>query len=182
MLAREAIDTIYVFSSQMAQYLPAEPRAARDHGFLSTWIRPKFADYAKAAQRPDALADGARGGKLLAFEQATARSASMPACSSARPRPSCSGERPAPSERACDRERHRHRFLRSRRAVSSGRQRRSADRLHRPDGLPPQYRGGDLVRARHPAARSAPRIPMRVSRSSGATRPTRCSALAKRRR
>ena len=32
-----------------------------------------------------------------------------------------------------------------------------ADRLHRPDGLPPQYRGGDALRARRCCRRSGPR-------------------------
>jgi sugar transferase (PEP-CTERM/EpsH1 system associated) len=50
-LARRSIDTIYVFSSQMAQYLPARPRQRVIMDFCDM-DSAKFATYAKAARWP----------------------------------------------------------------------------------------------------------------------------------
>ena len=50
-LEREAIDTIYVFSGQMAQYLPAETRARVIMDFCDM-DSLKFADYAKGSRGP----------------------------------------------------------------------------------------------------------------------------------
>lgn len=51
MLARNAIDTIFVFSSQMAQYLPARPRQRVIMDFVDM-DSAKFAAYAKASSGP----------------------------------------------------------------------------------------------------------------------------------
>lgn len=50
-LAREDVETIFVFSSQMAQYLPAEPRARVIMDFVDM-DSAKFAAYAEAARAP----------------------------------------------------------------------------------------------------------------------------------
>jgi sugar transferase (PEP-CTERM/EpsH1 system associated) len=50
-LAREDVETIFVFSSQMAQYLPAEPRARVIMDFVDM-DSAKFASYAEAAKGP----------------------------------------------------------------------------------------------------------------------------------
>ena len=57
-LSHHPIDTIYVFSSQMAQYLPARPLQKVDHGFR----RYGFGEIRvvrHAIARADGLADGA---------------------------------------------------------------------------------------------------------------------------
>ncbi len=51
MLAREDVETIFVFSSQMAQYLPAEPQARVIMDFVDM-DSAKFASYAEAAKGP----------------------------------------------------------------------------------------------------------------------------------
>ncbi len=71
-LAREAIDTIYVFSGQMAQYVPADfgGRVIMDFCDMDSL---KFADYAKGAHGPMRWLMAREAGTLQAFEQATAR-------------------------------------------------------------------------------------------------------------
>lgn len=71
MLAREAIDTIYVFSGQMAQYVPADfaGRVVMDFCDMDSL---KFADYARASHGPMRWLLGREAGKLQAFEQVTA--------------------------------------------------------------------------------------------------------------
>lgn len=71
-LAREAIDTIYVFSGQMAQYVPADfgGRVVMDFCDMDSL---KFADYAKNAHGPMRWLMAREAGALQAFEQATAR-------------------------------------------------------------------------------------------------------------
>ncbi|THD36940.1 MAG: TIGR03087 family PEP-CTERM/XrtA system glycosyltransferase [Sphingomonas sp.] len=71
-LAREAIDTIYVFSGQMAQYVPADfgGRVIMDFCDMDSL---KFADYAKDAHGPMRWLMTREADKLEAFERATAR-------------------------------------------------------------------------------------------------------------
>ena len=70
-LAREAIDTIYVFSGQMAQYVPANfaGRVIMDFCDMDSL---KFADYAKGARGPMRWLMAREAGTLQAFERATA--------------------------------------------------------------------------------------------------------------
>ena len=71
LLARHPIDTIYVFSGQMAQYLPATVAARVVMDFVDM-DSAKFADYAQASRGP-ARWMMAREAKLLqAFERDTA--------------------------------------------------------------------------------------------------------------
>jgi len=70
-LAREAIDTIYVFSGQMAQYVPANfaGRAIMDFCDMDSL---KFADYARDAHGPMRWLMAREAETLRAFERATA--------------------------------------------------------------------------------------------------------------
>lgn len=71
-LAREKIDTIYVFSGQMAQYVPAKfnGRVVMDFCDMDSL---KFADYAKDARGPMRWLMAREADKLQTFEQDTAR-------------------------------------------------------------------------------------------------------------
>ena len=70
-LTREAVDTIYVFSGQMAQYVPADfvGRVIMDFCDMDSL---KFADYAKDAHGPMRWLMAREAARLQAFEQATA--------------------------------------------------------------------------------------------------------------
>ena len=70
-LARAAVDTIYVFSGQMAQYVPDDfaGRVIMDFCDMDSL---KFADYAKDARGPMRWLMAREAGTLQAFEQATA--------------------------------------------------------------------------------------------------------------
>jgi len=70
-LTREAIDTIYVFSGQMAQYVSADTDARVIMDFCDM-DSLKFADYAKDAHGPIRWLMTREAGRLQAFEQATA--------------------------------------------------------------------------------------------------------------
>ena len=96
-LARHAIDTIFVFSSQMAQYLPARAAPARDHGFR----RHGFGQVRRLRaerQGPDGLdAAAARRGCCSQHET---RGRGARRCQPVRQRGrgrSCSASAPAPS-------------------------------------------------------------------------------------
>ncbi|MDF0489474.1 TIGR03087 family PEP-CTERM/XrtA system glycosyltransferase [Sphingomonas sp. H39-1-10] len=68
LLARHPIDTIYVFSGQMAQYLPAGTR----HRVLMDFVdmdSAKFADYAEAARGPSRRMMAREAKLLQAFER-----------------------------------------------------------------------------------------------------------------
>ncbi|NIJ20489.1 sugar transferase (PEP-CTERM/EpsH1 system associated) [Sphingomonas naasensis] len=71
MLAREDIDTIFVFSSQMAQYLPAEPGARVIMDFVDM-DSAKFAAYAEEAKGAMRWLYAREAGLLQGFEQAVA--------------------------------------------------------------------------------------------------------------
>ncbi|WP_404370128.1 TIGR03087 family PEP-CTERM/XrtA system glycosyltransferase [Sphingomonas sp. MMS24-J45] len=73
-LASNAIDTIYVFSSQMAQYLPANPRQRIIMDFVDM-DSAKFADYAKQSRGPMAWMMGREARLLQRYESAVAGSA-----------------------------------------------------------------------------------------------------------
>ncbi|MDB5678012.1 TIGR03087 family PEP-CTERM/XrtA system glycosyltransferase [Sphingomonas bacterium] len=71
-LAREAIDAIYVFSGQMAQYVPADT-AARVIMDFCDMDSLKFADYAKGARGPMRWLMAREATKLMTFEAETAK-------------------------------------------------------------------------------------------------------------
>ena len=73
-LARHSIDTIYVFSSQMAQYLPAKPRQRIVMDFVDM-DSAKFAEYAKSSSGPMAWFMKREARMLLAHEKAIAQRA-----------------------------------------------------------------------------------------------------------
>lgn len=70
-LARHAIDTIYVFSGQMAQYLPANPRARVVMDFVDM-DSAKFAAYADSSRWPASWMMRREARLLGAFERAVA--------------------------------------------------------------------------------------------------------------
>jgi sugar transferase (PEP-CTERM/EpsH1 system associated) len=70
-LARHAIDTIFVFSSQMAQYLPARPQQRVIMDFVDM-DSAKFAGYAQTAQWPMRWILAREARLLLAHEKAVA--------------------------------------------------------------------------------------------------------------
>jgi len=70
-LNREAIETIFVFSSQMAQYLPAEPGARVIMDFVDM-DSAKFAAYAEEAGAPMRWVYGREARLLQGFERAVA--------------------------------------------------------------------------------------------------------------
>jgi sugar transferase (PEP-CTERM/EpsH1 system associated) len=70
-LAREDIEAIFVFSSQMAQYLPAEPRARVIMDFVDM-DSAKFSAYAGAAKGPMRWVLAREARLLMAFEGAVA--------------------------------------------------------------------------------------------------------------
>lgn len=70
-LAREEVETIFVFSSQMAQYLPAEPRARVIMDFVDM-DSAKFAAYAEAAKGPMRWMLAREARLLMAYERAIA--------------------------------------------------------------------------------------------------------------
>ncbi|MEO5938554.1 MAG: TIGR03087 family PEP-CTERM/XrtA system glycosyltransferase [Sphingomonas sp.] len=70
-LAREEIDTIYVFSGQMAQYVPADTKARVIMDFCDM-DSLKFADYAKDAHGPMRWLMTREADTLQAFEKVTA--------------------------------------------------------------------------------------------------------------
>lgn len=70
-LAREDIETIFVFSSQMAQYLPAEPRRRVIMDFVDM-DSAKFAAYAEAAKGPLRWILAREARLLMAYEGAVA--------------------------------------------------------------------------------------------------------------
>lgn len=72
LLARRSIDTIYVFSSQMAQYLPAKTRARVIMDFCDM-DSLKFADYAKASRWPMSWLMRRESNLLFQFEKKVAR-------------------------------------------------------------------------------------------------------------
>ncbi|TPG49089.1 TIGR03087 family PEP-CTERM/XrtA system glycosyltransferase [Sphingomonas glacialis] len=71
LLAREAIDTIYVFSSQMAQYLPARPRQQVIMDFVDM-DSAKFAAYASEGRGPMAWVMRREANLLFQYERAIA--------------------------------------------------------------------------------------------------------------
>jgi polysaccharide biosynthesis protein PslH len=71
MLARHNIDTIFVFSSQMAQYLPARPRQRVIMDFVDM-DSAKFAAYAGSARGPMRWMLGREARLLMAHEKAIA--------------------------------------------------------------------------------------------------------------
>ncbi len=73
-LARHSIDTIYVFSGQMAQYLPAPTRARVVMDFCDM-DSLKFADYAKASRGPMRWLMRREAQLLFQFERQVARRA-----------------------------------------------------------------------------------------------------------
>lgn len=73
-LARHAIDTIYVFSSQMAQYLPAAPRQRVIMDFVDM-DSAKFAAYGKQSRGPIAWMMRREARLLAAYEKWVARTA-----------------------------------------------------------------------------------------------------------
>jgi sugar transferase (PEP-CTERM/EpsH1 system associated) len=70
-LARENIETIFVFSSQMAQYLPPETRARVIMDFVDM-DSAKFAAYAEAASGPMRWVYAREARMLMAYEQCVA--------------------------------------------------------------------------------------------------------------
>jgi sugar transferase (PEP-CTERM/EpsH1 system associated) len=70
-LSRHAIDTIYVFSSQMAQYLPARPRQRVIMDFVDM-DSAKFAAYAKSSKGPKAWMMARESRLLQQHEKAVA--------------------------------------------------------------------------------------------------------------
>ena len=70
-LARHAIDTIYVFSSQMAQYLPSRPRQRVIMDFCDM-DSAKFASYAQSARGPLAWFMKRESKMLFSHERAVA--------------------------------------------------------------------------------------------------------------
>ncbi|WBY08288.1 TIGR03087 family PEP-CTERM/XrtA system glycosyltransferase [Sphingomonas sp. 7/4-4] len=70
-LAREDVETIFVFSSQMAQYLPAEPHARVIMDFVDM-DSAKFASYAEAAKGPMRWILAREARLLMAYEGAVA--------------------------------------------------------------------------------------------------------------
>jgi sugar transferase (PEP-CTERM/EpsH1 system associated) len=73
-LTRHSIDTIYVFSSQMAQYLPARPRQKVIMDFVDM-DSAKFAAYAKAGRGPMSWLMRREARMLLQFERTVAQRA-----------------------------------------------------------------------------------------------------------
>ncbi|CAN5299386.1 TIGR03087 family PEP-CTERM/XrtA system glycosyltransferase [soil metagenome] len=73
-LARHSIDTIYVFSSQMAQYLPARPRQRVIMDFVDM-DSAKFADYARKSSGPLAWFMKREAKLLFAYEKSVAQRA-----------------------------------------------------------------------------------------------------------
>ncbi|QNQ10962.1 TIGR03087 family PEP-CTERM/XrtA system glycosyltransferase [Sphingomonas alpina] len=73
-LARHSIDTIYVFSSQMAQYLPANPRQRVIMDFVDM-DSAKFAAYGKSSRGPMAWMMKREARLLQSFERNVARNA-----------------------------------------------------------------------------------------------------------
>ena len=71
LLERHAIDTIYVFSSQMAQYLPARPRQTVIMEFVDM-DSAKFAAYAKEGRGPMAWVMQREARLLFQYERAIA--------------------------------------------------------------------------------------------------------------
>ena len=121
-------------------------------------------------------ADGARStaarrAKLRAFERAVAARADVSLFVSEAEAALFRAEAGRRRRRPRALQRHRSRFLRSRRPLRAARAPRAgpADRLHRPDGLRAQCRGGALVRA----ARCMPRpLPATRASPSSAASPT----------
>ena len=74
MLERKSIDTIYVFSGQMAQYLPAKTRARVIMDFCDM-DSLKFADYAKGSRGPMRWLMQREANLLFQFERQVARRA-----------------------------------------------------------------------------------------------------------
>ena len=74
MLASHAIDTIYVFSSQMAQYLPARPRQKIIMDFVDM-DSAKFAAYAKQSRGPMSWLMSRESRLLQSYERAIAQRA-----------------------------------------------------------------------------------------------------------
>jgi polysaccharide biosynthesis protein PslH len=70
-LAREDIETIFVFSSQMAQYLPADPGCRVIMDFVDM-DSAKFAAYAESAKAPMRWAYAREARLLMAYEQTVA--------------------------------------------------------------------------------------------------------------
>jgi sugar transferase (PEP-CTERM/EpsH1 system associated) len=70
-LARHSIDTIYVFSSQMAQYLPARPRQRVIMDFVDM-DSAKFAAYAQSSKGPMGWMLGREARLMLQHEKAVA--------------------------------------------------------------------------------------------------------------
>ncbi|MES2059186.1 MAG: TIGR03087 family PEP-CTERM/XrtA system glycosyltransferase [Pseudomonadota bacterium] len=73
-LARHSIDTIYVFSSQMAQYLPANPRQRVIMDFVDM-DSAKFAAYGKSSGGPMGWMMRREGRLLQSYERNVARNA-----------------------------------------------------------------------------------------------------------
>ena len=71
LLARHAIDTIFVFSSQMAQYLPSRPRQRVIMDFVDM-DSAKFAAYAQSSKGPMGWMLGREARLMLAHEKAVA--------------------------------------------------------------------------------------------------------------
>ncbi|GAA4763357.1 TIGR03087 family PEP-CTERM/XrtA system glycosyltransferase [Stakelama sediminis] len=67
-LTRETIDTLYVYSGQMAQYLPSDHRAQVVMDFVDMDSQ-KFAAYAESASGPSAWVNRREAHLLQAFEQ-----------------------------------------------------------------------------------------------------------------
>ncbi|MGY4397824.1 sugar transferase (PEP-CTERM/EpsH1 system associated) [Sphingomonas sp. UYAg733] len=77
-LARHSIDTIYVFSSQMAQYLPASSRSNPRLRVIMDFVdmdSAKFASYARQSRGPMAWMMRREGRLLQAFERSVAKHA-----------------------------------------------------------------------------------------------------------
>ncbi|MGN8000610.1 TIGR03087 family PEP-CTERM/XrtA system glycosyltransferase [Sphingomonas sp. 22176] len=74
LLAAEPIDTIFLFSSQMAQYLPPQPKQQVIMDFVDM-DSAKFAAYAKDARGPMALVHKREASLLLAHERRVAGAA-----------------------------------------------------------------------------------------------------------
>jgi sugar transferase (PEP-CTERM/EpsH1 system associated) len=73
-LARTSIDTIFVFSSQMAQYIPPNPRAKVIMDFVDM-DSAKFAAYARSSKGPMGWMLGREARLLLQHERAVAKRA-----------------------------------------------------------------------------------------------------------
>lgn len=73
-LARHAIDTIFVFSSQMAQYVPARPRQRVIMDFVDM-DSAKFAAYAQSSKGPMGWMLGREARLMLQHEKAVAQRA-----------------------------------------------------------------------------------------------------------